>query len=117
MSNRRNLQNWFGMALVTGLVGVTGSACVGSMDPSVDSEATGESEEAIVTGFAVGTALDCTMSGATPTGRRWAYLIVGNDQSTCFRTPNVNRTDLAPATAIHCHALGRSIGCDFIRDL
>ncbi|WP_441286275.1 hypothetical protein ACSRUE_28010 [Sorangium sp. KYC3313] len=117
MSNRRNLQNWLGMALVTGLVCVSGSACVGSVDPSIDSEEAGETEQAIVSGFVAGTRLDCTMSGPTPTGRRWAYLIVGNDQSTCYRTPNIHRLDLAPETAIHCHALGRSIGCDYMQDL
>ena len=80
-----------------------------------DGESLGVAEEAIVS-VPAGTRLSCSMSSPSFTGRRQAYLVVGDDLSTCYREaiPGDVPASLFVAS---CHKVGYSIGCDRIVNL
>lgn len=116
MNNHRTVHTGLGMALVTALICVMGSACM-EVGESVNEEAISEANQAFVTLYPPGTKLDCTMSAPSATGRRWGTITIDTDRRTCFRTANTSRLEPAPPTAQHCHSFGRSIGCESILDI
>jgi hypothetical protein len=116
MSNRRNIYTVLSMALV---MGVALSACAVTAEApnaSVGDGASLEATEALTT-TPGGTKIACTMSGPTVTGRRWGFLAVDNDQSTCYRYADPARAfEAAPVSVAHCGELGHAINCTVVID-
>lgn len=87
MSNSRKIHTCLGMALVTAFTLLAGLA-------SADFK------------------LACTISGDTPTGRRWAYLLVSDNGLRCCRRLDAARAgEAAPPSVAHCHSLAKQLGC------
>jgi len=118
MSSYRKIHMGLGLGLVTAFALLVGSAWADSPDALVGDEAVGKATRVVLDPniYPPGTKISCTMSGPTFTGRRWAYLVIGFDNSTCYRFADPNNPMAAPMDVVHCKGLGYKIGCDNIID-
>lgn len=80
-----------------------------------DDKSLGVADEAIVT-VPVGTRLSCSVSASGVTGMRRVVLVVDKDLRTCYRYPVLGDVPASQFVA-SCHEVGRSIGCEHIRDV
>jgi hypothetical protein len=112
MNTLRKIHAGFGLALVTSLALVAGSASADAADTSFDDASIGEATEAIE--VSQERRILCTMSGDTPTRRQWAFLEVikvTEDQVVCERMP---LGIVAPAVEASCYQRKAELECTII---
>jgi hypothetical protein len=100
-----------GIGMAVAVLAITGGCAAPADDTG---EQVSSAPEAYVGFLPIGSRLPCSMSGG-PTGRRKAFLVIGEDLRTCYRVP-VPGDIPVDESAPHCHEVGYKVGCEVIAD-
>jgi hypothetical protein len=109
MNTLRKIHTGLGLALLTSLALVAGSASADTADTSFDDASLGEATEALE----VDACITCTISGPGSTGRQYATMCtsIRGGQVVCTRT---GLGTIAPADEASCHSRRDELGCQIV---